>query len=112
MCAGCVACQYRNYLSSQMRDLPKNLSPYKRTEMFRQDSIPTGLLHAHSTKAGTWGKIVVLRGRLRYRILEPAVEEILLSPETAGIVEPTVPHEVEPIGEVEFYVEFHRADLA
>ena len=91
-----------------MRDLPANVQAYRRTPTFTEDSVPTGLLKAHQTKASTWGKIVVLQGELLYRILEPAVEDVHLSPEKFGVVEPTVLHEVQPIGEVQFYVEFYH----
>jgi tellurite resistance-related uncharacterized protein len=50
----------------------------------------------------------VLAGSLRYRILGPEPEEHLLSPERVGIVEPERLHEVEPLGEVRFFVEFLR----
>ena len=44
-----------------------------------------------------------------YRILEPEFEEIELSPERPGVVEPEVPHEVEPAkGGVRFRVDFYR----
>ncbi len=92
-----------------MKSLPKNLMAYKRTPEFTATSVPAGLLHAHRTQAGVWGKIVVLTGSLTYRILEPAVEEIGLSPEVYGVVEPTVQHEVVPQPDVRFYVEFYRA---
>ena len=59
-----------------------------------------------------YGKIVVLEGTLLYRILEPEVEEILLSPNRCGVVEPTVRHEVVPSTEVRFYVEFHSEKVA
>lgn len=91
-----------------MKRLPPNVSAYKRTPEFTQDTIPAGLLKSHSTKDGVWGKIVVLDGRLRYRILEPALEELELGPESAGVVEPTVKHEVQALGAVRFYVEFFR----
>ena len=39
-------------------------------------------------------------------ILEPEIEEHVLTPERPGVVEPEVPHEVEPSGEVRFFVEF------
>jgi tellurite resistance-related uncharacterized protein len=91
-----------------MKQLPSSVASYKQTPEFNKDTIPKGLLKAHSTKAGTWGKIVVLEGRLRYRILEPEVYEVELSPERFGVVEPTVLHEVEPLSEVRFYVEFYR----
>ena len=92
----------------QVLDLPTDVEPYKKTPVFSQDSIPAGLLKAHSTKAGTWGKIVVTQGALRYRILEPAVEELVLSPQNPGVVEPQMEHEVAPLGEVRFYVEFYK----
>lgn len=91
-----------------MKALPAHVVPYKRTSEFTAISVPNGLLHAHSTKANVWGKIVVLSGTLLYRILEPVVEEILLTPENFGVIEPAVKHEVLPKNEVRFYVQFYR----
>ncbi len=91
-----------------MKELPRHCSPYKRTPEFTEASVPAGLLHAHRTKAGTWGKIVVLDGRLRYRILEPELADVELAPGSFGVVEPGVLHEVLPMGNVRFYVEFYR----
>ncbi len=91
-----------------MKALPDNLIAYKRTQEFTEVSVPNGLLHAHSTQADVWGKIVVLEGTLIYRILEPVAEERLLSLECYGVIEPTVKHEVMPQGKVRFYVEFYR----
>lgn len=92
-----------------MKALPNDIVAYQRTPEFTEQSVPAGLLHSHSTKPGVWGKIVVVEGTLTYRILEPAVEELLLSPELQGVVEPTIKHEVAPQGSVKFYVEFYRA---
>jgi tellurite resistance-related uncharacterized protein len=91
-----------------MKSMPSGVEPYKRTPEFTSETVPAGLRSSHRTKEGVWGRIVVLEGRLRYRILEPAVEEVELSPGVEGVVEPTVPHEVEPLGAVRFYVEFHK----
>lgn len=91
-----------------MKPLPSDLVAYKRTPEFAASTVPAGLLRSHSTKAGTWGVIVVLEGALTYRILEPAVEEVRLDLSTRGIVEPTVRHEVVPEPGVRFYVEFYR----
>jgi len=55
-----------------------------------------------------WGKIVVLEGELQYTINEPETEVIILDSDHIGVVEPTVRHEVKPLGKVRFYVEFHR----
>jgi len=91
-----------------MKSIPDDYSSYKKTPVFTEATVPQGLLNAHQTKAGTWGKIVVLEGRLLYRILEPEVEEHLLDSERFGVVEPQVLHEVEPRGKVSFYVDFHK----
>ncbi len=91
-----------------MKTLPEDVVSYKRTPEFSNGTVPKGLLKAHQTKAGTWGSIVVLKGTLRYRILEPELEVIDLTPVKYGVVEPTILHEVEPLDDVLFYVEFYR----
>lgn len=88
--------------------LPSGLAPYSRTPLFDQDSLPAGLTREHRTKAGVWALIHVVEGRLLYRILTPR-EERTLSPGTPGVVVPEQPHEVEPLDDVRFYVEFHAA---
>ena len=91
-----------------MKSLPPDVAPYRRTPEFTETTVPDALRRRHTTKAGVWGRIQVLEGELRYRILEPQREEHVLSPERPGVVEPEVPHEVEPLGRVRFYVEFLR----
>lgn len=90
-----------------MNALPDSVAPYRRTPEFSETSTPAALRRRHTTKPGVWGRIEVLEGSLRYRILEP-FEEHVLTPERPGVVTPEVPHEVEPIGSVRFYVEFLR----
>ena len=91
-----------------MACLPEGVAPYARTATFSPRSMPENLRRSHRTKAGTWAKIVILEGALRYRILEPDVREFDLSPDRHGVVAPEQPHEVEPLGDVLFYVEFYR----
>lgn len=91
-----------------MKSIPEEAEPYQRTKEFSESSIPAGLRKRHNTKVGVWGRICVLEGRLLYRILEPELEELVLAPGQNGVVEPEVLHEVEPIGEVRFFVEFLR----
>ena len=93
-----------------MKALPTDVFPYKRTPDFMESTVPAGLLRSHDTEDGVWGKIVVLEGTVLYRILEPEIEEILLSPGRFGVVEPTVRHEVVPFPGVRFYVEFYRGE--
>jgi len=92
--------------------LPPDVTPYARTSDFTESTVPAGLLRSHTTKAGIWGLIHVLEGRLAYRITDPRrppTETVLAVEGDPGVVEPTVLHEVQPLGAVRFYVEFLRA---
>lgn len=91
-----------------MKQLPVDVIAYKRTPEFDQDSIPKGLLREHQTKSGVWGKITILQGKLLYTINEPETEQLMLSPEVYGVVEPTVLHQIAAVDNVRFYVEFYR----
>jgi tellurite resistance-related uncharacterized protein len=91
-----------------MKELPKNLEAYKKTPIFNQETVPTGLLKTHTTKKGTWGKINILSGKLLYVIETKEEESNELSISNFGVVEPEVPHHVKPLGEVKFFVEFYK----
>ena len=90
-----------------MKPPPDTVSPYKRTAIFTEDTMPEGLRADHATKAGVWGVITVIAGRLEYFIPSTG-EAITLDPHTSGIVEPMTPHRVRPLGAVRFFVEFWR----
>tara|TARA_R110002111_G_scaffold109732_5_gene168915 strand:+ start:116 stop:391 length:276 start_codon:yes stop_codon:yes gene_type:complete len=91
-----------------MKALPNNVTAYKRTPEFDELSVPAGLLKAHQTKEQVWAKIIVYEGELQYTINEPITEVNILNKANAGIVEPTVLHEIKPLGSVRFVVEFYR----
>ena len=89
-----------------MKRLPDGVAAYHRTEEFTESTVPAGLLGVHTTKVGVWGRIQVIEGSLRYRILEPEVEEVVLEAGFDGIVEPTIEHQLEMCGSTRFFVEF------
>jgi tellurite resistance-related uncharacterized protein len=91
-----------------MKSLAHAVKSYKKTPEFTEQSVPKGLLNDHQTKAGVWGKIVILEGELDYTILEPEKETIRLSIEQYGVVEPTMLHFIKPCNTVRFYVEFYK----
>ncbi|HEY9824695.1 MAG TPA: DUF3565 domain-containing protein [Stenomitos sp.] len=94
------------------QEIPQGYIAYRRTSTFTAESMPKGLRAHHATKRGIWAVITVVQGQLYYRIHEPYNRVELLDSHTLGIVLPEVDHEVEPLENAQFYVEFwHRADL-
>ena len=88
--------------------LPGGAAAYKRTPEFDENSVPDALRRDHHTKAGVWGRIVVLEGKLRYDVTGPPADSWVLSPNAHGIIAPRAAHSVHPVGKVRFYVEFLR----
>ena len=78
-----------------MTSAPK---PYNSTPVFDETTLSAGLRREHRTKAGVWGVIQVLEGRLRYEVLDPASEAIL---------DPDQPHFVEPLWAMQMQVDFY-----
>lgn len=88
--------------------LPPGVVAYRRTPIFTEATLPGALRHRHQTKAGVWGLINVIEGRLRFRRLDPPSETVI-DPSAPTVVAPEEPHEVEPLGLVRFFVEFYAA---
>lgn len=89
--------------------LLEGLTAYKRTPVFDQDSIPAGLRREHRTRPGVWALIHVLKGKLLHRRDGPSGTQVLMSAQP-GVVHPEEPHDVQPMGPVSFFVEFHAAN--
>ena len=51
--------------------------PYRSTPIFDEVTLPAALRSEHRTKAGVWGVIRVIEGRLKLTCLDPASEVIL-----------------------------------
>ena len=91
-----------------MKILPAGVTRYATSPEFSERRVPESLLESHRTGAGTWARIVVLEGRLLYRLLEPETRTVELSPDRPGIVEPEIAHRLELRGRVRFRLEFFR----
>lgn len=89
-------------------ELPEHFVAYHRTPVFTEATVPGALTKDHHTRSGTWARILVEEGRLRYQV--PTLGRVFeLTPEHPGIVLPEIPHHVEPVGPVRFSVEFYRS---
>lgn len=84
--------------------MARALRPYRTTPVFDEDSLPAALRQDHSTKAGVWGIIRLLEGRLR---LSDESGSRVLTPDHAGLIHPERKHRVEPIGRMRMQVEFY-----
>jgi tellurite resistance-related uncharacterized protein len=94
-----------------MAQLPDGLVPIRSTPLFTECTLPAGLRANHCTKEGSWGVIRLITGLLRYEVCDPRRprSSVVLTPDgPPGIIEPTILHWVEPVGPVEFQVEFWR----
>lgn len=91
-----------------MKDIPRELKAYWKSEIFNEETIPEGLKKDHQTAENVWAEIHILKGSLTYVIQEPEHEEIELSLTKVGIIEPHVRHHVIPKSGVRFYVEFYK----
>jgi tellurite methyltransferase len=89
---------------------PDGFQAYRRTPEFDAETLPSGLRRAHQTRAGVWGRIHVLEGRLRYALEPPRDAVFELQPGREGTVVPEMRHHVEPLGPVRFFVEFFRRE--
>ncbi len=89
-------------------ELPDGFVRYFRTSVFTEHSIPEKIRKDHTTKSGIWAKIVIEEGGLKYFVASMG-EEFELSKDHPGVVLPEVPHYVEPLGKVKFFLEFYRS---
>ena len=89
-------------------ELPAYFVPYHRTPLFSEATVPAKLTSEHRTKVGVWARIVVTEGRLRYHV-QRLGRTVEVGKDEVAVVVSEDPHLVEPLGAVQFYVEFFRA---
>jgi tellurite resistance-related uncharacterized protein len=80
--------------------------PYRTTPVFDETTLPAALRSEHRTKAGVWGVIRVIKGRVKLVTIDPASEAII-TPDDPGLVLPEQPHFVEPLGAMQMQVDFY-----
>lgn len=87
-------------------ELPDDLVVARTTATWDEHTLPTALRRAHRVAAGTWGRLRVEAGRLRFvaATVPPTDVEVVAGGSQA--IPPDVEHAVEPLGAVRFAVEF------
>jgi tellurite methyltransferase len=89
-------------------ELPAGLRVVRITDIWDEQSLPAALRRAHRIAAGTWGRLRVEQGRLRFGAETQPPLDVVVGPDAPQAIPPEVEHHVEPLGEVRFAVEFLR----
>ena len=89
-------------------ELPSGFEAYGRSPDFTPDNMPSRLKSAHATKAGTWGLLRVLEGKILFQLEAPFEGEQLAAAGDNIVIESEVPHHVEFVEPGRFFVEFYR----
>lgn len=92
--------------------MPEKLIAYKRMPLWTKDTMPEAVQRKHNTKIGTWGKITVLKGKLKFVELTENGEEVASHVFEAGadnpMAQPQAWHRVEALtDDVEWFLEFY-----
>lgn len=80
--------------------------PYRSSPVFDETTLPAALRREHRTKAGVWGIVRVIEGRLKLTYLYPP-SEMIVTPDVPGPILPEQPHFVEPLGAMRMQVDFY-----
>lgn len=88
---------------------PDGFVPARRTREFDEATLPSGLAKDHATRRGVWARIHVVAGTLKYHVGAPIHRDFLVEAPATGIIVPEVPHRVEAIAAVRFFVVFWHA---
>ena len=92
--------------------MPEKLIAYKRMPLWTKDTMPEAIQRKHNTKVGTWGKITVLKGKLKFVELTEDGEEVASHIFEVGadnpMAQPQAWHRVEALtDDVEWFLEFY-----
>ncbi|PJG86594.1 SAM-dependent methyltransferase TehB [Conservatibacter flavescens] len=92
--------------------MSQDLICYKKMPVWTKDSLPKMFQEKHNTKVGTWGKVTVLKGQLKFYVLTEqgeVISEHIFTPENkTPFVEPQLWHKVEALSDdLECYLEFY-----
>jgi tellurite resistance-related uncharacterized protein len=82
------------------------VAPYRSTPVFDERTLPAALRREHRTKAGVWGVIRVLEGRLKFSLADGS-DDTILTPGYPVVVLPEQTHRVEPLGAMRMQVDFY-----
>ena len=92
--------------------MQSELISYKKMPVWTKHTLPKMFREKHNTKTGTWGKITVLKGKLKFYVLTKdgdVLSEHIFTPQyETPFVEPQLWHRVEALSDdLECFLEFY-----
>ena len=87
-------------------ELPGGLTVLRTTAVWDEQTVPTALRRAHRVPSGTWGRLRVEQGTVRFVAATSPPIDVRVEAGGAQPIPPDVEHHVEPVGAVRFAVEF------
>jgi tellurite resistance-related uncharacterized protein len=87
-------------------EVPVDLIVVRTTATWDEHTIPDALRSAHRVAAGTWGRLRVLEGAVRFVAQTNPVVDVIVDAEHPQGIPPGVEHHVEPQGATRFQIDF------
>jgi tellurite resistance-related uncharacterized protein len=87
-------------------ELPDDLTVVRTTPTWDDKTMPAALRRAHKVASGTWGRLRVERGSLRFVARTEPITDVVVTADCAQGIPPDVEHFVEPRASTRFAIDF------
>ncbi len=91
--------------------LPPEVTCYKETPVWTAETMPKGLLKAHSTMAGVFVRVSVIEGSMIF-VYELSGSKVPLTAGETAVARPKALHHVEPLSGLKFKLQFYRDPIS
>ena len=89
-------------------ELPAGLTVVRTTATWDERTMPNGLRSAHRVAGGTWGRLRVIEGSLRFVAQTEPVTDVVVDARQSQGIPPDVEHHVATSGPTRFEIDFLR----
>ena len=91
-------------------ELPEGMQIVRSSPVWDESTMPSGLRGSHRVALGTWARLTVHKGRLRFTARTAPPVDVVLETHSTRAIPPEVEHAIEPVGAACFSIEWlvHR----
>ncbi len=93
---------------SVKRSLPAGIEKYAESPLFTAGKVPESLQKLHSTKVGTYARLIVTAGEVQYFLVGEKTPVTTIKVGDEFIILPAEEHYVQVTDDAEFFLEFCR----